>query len=81
MRLCTVVGITVYFFAMCGCGSSGVAVSEKTHEGEPKKVTVKVEDDEMEKSYRLGKAAGRVFHTFTPDALRDQMLYFDPSLY
>ena len=59
--------------SLAGCKSTG---------GQSKEVGVpKLEEDEMEKSYRSEKVAGRVFHTFTPNDLRNQMLSFSPEFY
>ena len=60
-------------FGVGGCRSTG---------GQSKEAGVpKLEEDEMEKSYRSEKAAGRVFHTFTLNDLRNQMLSFSPEFY
>ncbi|MFH1347188.1 MAG: agmatine deiminase family protein [Candidatus Margulisiibacteriota bacterium] len=43
--------------------------------------SLKLEADKMEQSYRSQKVAGRVFHTFTLNDVRNQTLSFSPQFY
>ncbi|MFH1038946.1 MAG: agmatine deiminase family protein [PVC group bacterium] len=73
MRTHFAIFLIVTVFGIAGCGTTG---------GQSKEAGVpKLEEDEMEKSYRSGKVAGRVIHTFTPNDLRNQILSFNPEFY
>ena len=73
MRANRLILLAVGMLALSGCRSTG---------GQSKEVGVpKLEEDEMEKSYRSEKVAGRVFHTFTSNDLRNQMLSFSPEFH